>query len=149
MGILDSFLGFHLRLAQEASFRMFARKVDELQVRPQRYAILTIIGNNPGVTQKQLSIASGRDKSTLTAALSDLHRNEFIDRRSVPTDLRSSTLHLTEKGQMLLEDLTRHARDHEAELDAIMGPDKVQMIAWLRKLTAALSAADVKSDDDD
>ena len=148
-GPLEDFLGYHLRLTQEASFRAFARKVDALAVKPQRYAILTLIGNNPGVTPSQLSIAAGRDKSTLTAALRDLQRQGFIERRIAIEDQRSARLFLTRSGETLLADLTRHAQEHEDELDAIIGPDKARMIAWLQALTAALSTRNARGETDE
>ncbi len=36
-GLLDSLIGFHLRLAQDASFREFSRLVGEAQLRPGRF----------------------------------------------------------------------------------------------------------------
>src|ERR1700719_3936530 len=72
LGALADFIGFHLRLAQEASFQAFARRVRDLDLRPGRFAVLALIGENPGISQTALGRASGRDKSSLTPALDDL-----------------------------------------------------------------------------
>ena len=69
LGPLTDFIGFHLRLAQEASFQAFARRVRDLDLRPGRFAVLALIGENPGISQTALGRASGRDKSSLTPAL--------------------------------------------------------------------------------
>ena len=53
-----------------ASFQAFARLSQEVGVRPGRFATLTLIGNNPGISQTALSRANGRDKSTPHAACS-------------------------------------------------------------------------------
>ena len=66
LGPLADFVGFHLRLAQEASFQAFARRVRDLDLRPGRFAVLALIGENPGISQTALGRVSGRDKSSLT-----------------------------------------------------------------------------------
>ena len=64
LGPLADMVGYHLRLAQEASFRAFAQRVGARSLKPRRFAILLLIDQNPGLTQTALSRASGRDKST-------------------------------------------------------------------------------------
>jgi hypothetical protein len=91
LGPLAEFIGFHLRLAQEASFQAFARRVRDLDLRPGRFAALALIGGTPGISQAALGRASGRDKSTLTPALADLARRGLISRR--PLDARPPQLH--------------------------------------------------------
>ena len=73
-GPLAEWLGFHLRMAQIASFHAFASEVGEVDLPPGRFALLTLIGRNPGISQTVLSRAAGRDKSTLTPALRDLKK---------------------------------------------------------------------------
>ena len=72
LGVLDDYVGFHLRLAQNASFRAFKRLTGERSLRPGWFAVLSIIDANPGITPMALSRASGRDKSTITPVLRDL-----------------------------------------------------------------------------
>ena len=67
-------------MAQIASFQAFAREVGEVDLPPGRFALLTLIGRNPGISQTVLSRAAGRDKSTLTPALRDLKRRGLIAR---------------------------------------------------------------------
>jgi hypothetical protein len=77
-GPLADWIGFHLRMAQIASFQAFAREVGEVDLPPGRFALLTLIGRNPGISQTVLSRAAGRDKSTLTPALRDLIRRDLV-----------------------------------------------------------------------
>ncbi len=138
LGPLADMVGFHLRLAQEASFRGFAQRVGARDLKPRRFAILLLIDQNPGLTQTALSLASGRDKSTLTPALDDLERRGLIERRRAPKDRRVRALHLTGGGRSLLRELTRHAIAHERELDRILGAGKAQFIAALRRIAMSL-----------
>ena len=135
LGPLADFIGFHLRLAQEASFQAFARRVRNYQMRPGRFAVLALIGENPGISQTALSRAAGRDKSTLTPALNDLVRRALVTRRRVASDRRSYALSLTAKGERLLQELTLHARAHDRMLDEIVGlRHKAEFLRALRRL---------------
>ena len=58
-GPLADWIGFHLRMAQIASFQAFAREVGEVDLPPGRFALLTLIGRNPGISQTVLSRAAG------------------------------------------------------------------------------------------
>lgn len=138
-GPLAGWLGFHLRMAQIASFQAFAREVGEIDLPPGRFALLTLIDRNPGISQTVLSRAAGRDKSTLTPALRDLMRRGLIARERLAKDRRSYHLTLTPAGQTVLQRLTECARRHERRLDRIVGArDRARLLQLLRKIMAEL-----------
>jgi DNA-binding MarR family transcriptional regulator len=142
LGALSNAIGFHLRLAQEASFQAFARHVDKIDLRPGRFAILALIDENPGLSQTALGRASGRDKSSLTPTLNDLVRRGLVLRERLPQDRRSYALSLTDAGKALLGDLLVHGREHDGELDRIIGREnKAEFIRLLRRITMALDRA--------
>jgi DNA-binding MarR family transcriptional regulator len=123
-GPLAEWLGFHLRMAQIASFHAFASEVGEVDLPPGRFALLTLIGRNPGISQTALSRANGRDKSSLTPVLNDLARRGLVIRRRTRADQRTYRLSLTPAGRRLLAELTRCAREHERKLDEIIGAEE-------------------------
>jgi DNA-binding MarR family transcriptional regulator len=138
-GPLADWIGFHLRVAQTASFQAFARETEEVDLRPGRFAILTLIGRNPGISQTALSRANGRDKSTLTPALNDLVKRGLVARRRQKSDRRSYQLSLTPSGDDMLARLTKCAARHDANLDRIIGPrDRARFLQLLRKIIAEL-----------
>jgi DNA-binding MarR family transcriptional regulator len=140
LGPLADFIGFHLRLAQEASFQAFARRVRDLDLRPGRFAALALIGWNPGISQTALGRASGRDKSSLTPALDDLERRGLVNRRRSKRDRRIYTLSLTPKGEKLLDELMAEARAHDRRLDRIVGlKNKAEFVRTLRRIAMALT----------
>jgi DNA-binding MarR family transcriptional regulator len=120
-GPLAAWIGFNLRMAQDASFQAFSRLSKEIGVKPGRFATLTLIGHNPGISQTALSRANGRDKSTLTPLLADLVRRGLVRRTQTNSDRRSYRLTLTRRGERLLEQLTACAGEHERKLDAVIG----------------------------
>jgi DNA-binding MarR family transcriptional regulator len=138
LGMLEDLIGFHLRLAQNVSFRAFKRLTGEAQLRPGWFAVLTLIERNPGITPMALSRASGRDKSTITPILRDLLRESLVRREDIPTDRRSYSLFLTAKGRGKLAHLSACAAQHDRDLDAIVGDRKGELLSLLRAIAAML-----------
>ena len=138
-GPLAHWVGFNLRMAQDASFQAFSRLSQEIGVKPGRFATLTLIGRNPGISQTALSRANGRDKSTLTPLLVDLVRRGLVRRTQARNDRRSYGLTLTKAGEQMLEPLTACAREHERKLDAVIGERaRAQFLRTLRKLATEM-----------
>lgn len=138
LGLLENALGFHLRLAQNASFKSFKRHTGETELRPGWFAVLNIIHHNPGITPIALSRACGRDKSTITPVLRDLLREGMIRRGQIPTDRRSYALFLTANGEEKLAHLATCAARHDEELDEIVGDKKDELIRLLRRIVTVL-----------
>jgi len=139
-GRLDEFIGFHLRMAQTASFQAFAREAGEIDLSPGRYALLSLIGDNPGISQTALGRANGRDKSSLTPALDDLERRGLIVRERIATNRRTYALSLTREGEKARRRLEECAERHERNLDRLIGPrDREKFISILRKIATELS----------
>lgn len=140
LGPLRDWIGFHLRMAQTASFQSFARLTQEFDIRPGRFAVLMLIGKNPGISQTALSRANGRDKSTLTPALADLTQRRLIVRRRIAEDRRSYRLFLTPAGEAMLARLVERAAVHEDNLERIVGKaDLARFMDILRRLASDLA----------
>ncbi|NMG39491.1 MarR family transcriptional regulator [Chelativorans sp. ZYF759] len=137
-GILDTYIAYHLRLAQNASFRAFQRKTGQHDLKPGWFAVLSLIGDNPGITPMALSRGSGRDKSTLTPVLRDMLTGGYVERIASATDRRSYGLTLTEAGKCRLAEFSARAAEHDARLDAIVGEQKAELIALLRRIAAEI-----------
>jgi DNA-binding MarR family transcriptional regulator len=138
LGVLDGFIGFHLRLAQDASFRSFAQRAGRHDLKPGRFAAMMVIHNNPGINQTALGRAIGRDKSTITPLLQGLERQGFVVRRAPPSDGRSFVLNLTPAGETALRNLLVQAREHDRKLDEIVGDKKEQFLRLLQRIAQEL-----------
>ena len=138
LGILEGYIGFHLRQAQNTSFKAFQRQTGEPGLRPGWFAVLSLIDSNPGITPVLLSRASGRDKSTLTPVLRDLTHRNLIEKLPVPNDRRSYALALTPAGRGKLRELAVHARIHDRKLDQIAGSRKAELLSLLRRISSLL-----------
>jgi DNA-binding MarR family transcriptional regulator len=140
LGPLADYVGYYLRLAQDAAFQAFAARVGRGDLRPGYFTLLMLIKENPGITQTAISQASGRDKSTLTPALRQLEESGYIGRERIDHDRRSFNLTLTPAGEEAVAQLSEHARAHEAQLDRIIGAEgKAAFIRGLRGIIAGLA----------
>ena len=139
LGFLSDSVGFHLRLAQDASYRTFAKHHDKDLIKPGRYPALAIIHLNPGISQSALGRAIARDKSTVSPLIKDLQKNGFIDRKASTQDRRSVTLSLTRKGERTLDRLHARAIEHEGELDRLVGASKARLMSLLDRIITSMS----------
>ncbi len=139
LGVLDDYVGFHLRMAQDASFRAFARHAGMRDLKPGRFAAMTVISNNPGITQAELGRAIARDKSSVTPLIQELEKRGLVRRQRSPTDRRSIALTLTATGEETLDRLMAHAAEHDRKLDEIVGRQKAEFIRLLRKIADDLA----------
>lgn len=136
---LEQELAYQLRRAQEASFAAFARRVGGKGIWPGWYALVATIGDNPGINQRDLSRAVGRDKSTLTAALRELAKAGLIERERDEADQRSFRIRLSPAGMSHLAELETHAAAHNRQVDLIIGKDnKAALLNMLRELANRL-----------
>jgi DNA-binding MarR family transcriptional regulator len=120
-GPLEHWVAFHLRMAQVVSFQGFARLAHGVNLSPGRFAVLTLIGHNPGISQTALSRANRNDKSTLTSALGGLVQKRLVKRQRTEGDKRIYRLTLTPAGERLLQRLTECAKQHDRNLTKVIG----------------------------
>ena len=139
LGRLEDAIGFHLRLAQDASFRAFARRAGRQDLKPGHFAALLVIVNNPGIGQGALGRAIARDKSTVTPIIQTLFQRGLIDRQTSAIDRRRIQLSVTGLGRALLQRLAPHVRRHDRKLDAIVGADKDLLLGLLRRIANEIS----------
>ncbi len=139
-GPLATWVGFNLRMAQESAFQAFSRLSQEVGENPGRFATLTLIARNPGISQTELSQAAGRDKSSLTPVVEDLVRRGLVERTRLSHDRRAYCLHVTRAGKSTLALLTRCARRHERNLDKLIGArDRKRLIEILKRIAAGIN----------
>jgi DNA-binding MarR family transcriptional regulator len=136
-GPLATWVGFNLRMAQESAFQAFSRRSQEIGESPGRFATLTIIARNPGISQTELSHANGRDKSSLTPVVEDLVRRGLVERKRMDSDRRTYRLTVTGAGKKMLTLMTRCARRHERNLDRVIGlRERKKFVQILKRIAA-------------
>lgn len=136
-GILPDLLGYQLRRAQLLVFQSFSRHLQTHEVTPTQFAVLVLIGANPGLTQRVLSEAVGTDQSTLVSLLDRLEGRGWIGRRRSAQDRRYHVLSLTKEGEKELAALTLLVREQDEVLSEMLAAgERNQLMDLLARLTA-------------
>ncbi len=123
-GLLPDLLGYHLRLAQIATFGDFAEAVGEYQVSPSLFGVLVIIAKNPGLKQAELARAVHLDRSTMVSVIDKLEKRKLVQRKPAPGDRRSNAIQLTDAGLALLDTLIPLVDQHERRLTEHLSQDE-------------------------
>lgn len=124
LGELEGFVGLHLRAAYEASFADFERLLGPDAVRPGYFTMLTLIVNNPGISQTQIGRYARRDKSAVTKALRHMEDEGLICRTRLQDDRRTYVSEVTAKGAELQARMREKALLHVARLVDVIGPER-------------------------
>ena len=90
-------------------------------------------------------------RATITGLLDRLEREELIERKAHPNDRRMLTVHLTERGKVLIErilpDHFCRTRGLMANLTALEKKTLAQLLKKLRSSTSALSVSNLSQGD--
>lgn len=141
-GMLEGLIGFHLRLANDRTFENFVELLGPDRLRPGCFTMLTLIANNPGITQIAISRASGRDKSSVTKALRYMEDAGLIRRVRLDDDRRSYASFVTEAGAELAGRMARKARIHIDHMASLLGEERAGLLLdLLKELIGKLPAA--------
>ncbi len=74
LGPLAEGLGFALRRAQAAVAEDFSRRFGPEDIRPSQFAVLTVLRQNPGLRQTQVSFALGIKRTNFVPLIDELER---------------------------------------------------------------------------
>jgi len=137
VGELDGLVGYHVRRAQATIFEDFARHVAELEITPGQFGLLTLIRANPGVSQQDLALAIGLDKSTVNPVIDRLERRGLVTREPADHDRRVKALALSEAGAALHAQVGARVRQHEAGIgDALTQDERTTLLRLLKRIVA-------------
>ena len=76
-----------------------------------QWAVLKNLHNKNDLNQSELAEITGKDHPTLTRIIDLLCKKELVERRTHPTDRRSFTIHLTQKGDAKVAELSPRIGD--------------------------------------
>ena len=144
---LPDAIGYNLRRTHLVVVKNFITVCADLGFRAGQYAILTVIGNNPGLKQIDVSLALGIKRTNMVALIDGLEKRGLVRRVTVRSDRRSYALHLTPKGKAFLSKLRTRVARHEDEIGAALGQnEREQLLSLLRTLQERLPP--IVSDDE-
>ncbi len=136
---LTALAGYLIRQAQLWVFQDFNATLAPLALRPAQYSILTIIRDNPGLSQMALSQVLGIVRSGLVPVLDDLESRALLKRTPSASDRRSHALYLTVEGNRLLDSANALVQEHEKRLMKKLGPRGHKELIEILKVFAGRS----------
>jgi DNA-binding MarR family transcriptional regulator len=128
---------FHLiHKAGRRADQLFARYHSDLT--PRQFIILAALDGKGGMSQTDISRATGIDRSTMTELLRRLQRQKFVSRRRLRDDARTYSVRVTAAGVDALAS-ARHAarRTDETLLGCLTGAQRSQLIQALQIIVEA------------
>lgn len=131
-GMLPQVLGYHLRRAQMAAFKHFARTVTADEgVTPGLFGMLQVIAANAGLTQNRLAEVMEVDRSAIFKVVNQLEGRGLIARTPSDLDRRSNCLQLTEHGLAALARMEALVVAHEKEFAGTLSPEELATLTSL------------------
>lgn len=132
---LASAVGFLLSWNGRRTAVGFAQALEELDLRPHLFGVMTLMDAQPGLNQQELVSGSLVDPSSMVAVLDELEGRGLAERRPHPSDRRKHALHLTATGKRTLARARQRATDFAEELLAPLDPEERESLRiLLRKL---------------
>ncbi|MGY1411165.1 MULTISPECIES: MarR family winged helix-turn-helix transcriptional regulator [unclassified Luteimonas] len=139
VGPVQAHIGFKLRMAQVAVFRNFVQAFRPFDLRPGHYSALKLVATNPGMRQQRLGETLEIKRPNLVLLVAELKKRGWLERRRSRIDKRSYALHLTAKGEALVESADAAHEVHEARLRTLLGNDLRRFCQALDRIRTELS----------
>jgi len=109
----------------------FAEKLKPHHLTPAHAGILRIINQEVGISQQKLAKMLWIFPSRLVLLLDDLQHKGLIERTASASDRRRSALHLTPRGQKVLQIIWRLAQEHQDNLCRSLNHKEQQILSQL------------------
>jgi len=131
--------GFLLAKCHKKAFQRFKEKLEPYNLTPPQMAALSFLWKKDGISQVQLGDLMGADRTTVSGIIDRLEKRGLVVRKGSPSDRRSFTLYITEKGKSLQEELSVLAREHNNYLKKCLPEGEgEELVRLLKKLKETL-----------
>jgi DNA-binding MarR family transcriptional regulator len=97
----------------------FAARLAELDLTPSQVGVLRVVGQTPGISQRQVATSLGAVPSRVVKLVDELEAKGLIERRPSTADRRAHELHVTGGPQQM------------AQILAVVSANDVELIAAL------------------
>lgn len=135
---LRGLVGYNMKRAFMVIRADLARTLEPFELRMMTYTALTLVSDNPGLSQSQLAGAMQVERPNLVVIVDELETRGLITRDRVPTDRRTYALRITGDGARLLANATRAVAAHESELmGTLSAAEEAALVATLNRIESA------------
>ncbi|MET0180866.1 MAG: MarR family winged helix-turn-helix transcriptional regulator [Novosphingobium sp.] len=135
---MGELMSVHLRSVQVFLSRALSEKSEALGLKSGSISALSLISANPGISQNEVGLTIGTDRSTMVNLIDTLEERSWVVREKSNTDRRRYFLHITNKGQDALNEIISSAKQMEdSMLEALPFEDMKMLRELLKKARAA------------
>jgi DNA-binding MarR family transcriptional regulator len=137
---MDENVGTLLAQVSRLMRRSFDARAREIGVTRPQWQVISLLRLRPGCNQGALAEMLEVEPITVGRMIDRLQDSALVERRADPADRRAWRLHLTAKGEGLLESLMPHAAETIDEaMEGMTGTDRQQFISMLVRMRSNLS----------
>jgi DNA-binding MarR family transcriptional regulator len=137
---MDENIGTLLAQVSRLLRRSFDERARGIGVTRPQWQVLHLLNSNGGINQGGLAELLEVEPITLGRMIDRLQDAQMVERRPDPADRRAWRLFLTDKGQMLLNDLRPFANEtYEMALEGVSEEDRASVMAVLARMRGNLS----------
>lgn len=130
-GPLPGLIGTHLRRAEQAVFSHFQKVLQDVGLTPGEFGVLLLILENDGLSQTELGLAIGADRSSVVTLIDRFEHNNIVIRHPSPVDRRTHALSLTSAGSQMMQRLIPRIQAHERTIARLLSPGEQQQLIEL------------------
>ena len=131
-------VGYMLSRAHQRFRQATLEALDGTGVNPGQLAVLGALSAARGLSQTELSAATGIEKSSMVLLIDALEAAGWVRRRPHASDRRAHALELTARGEQRLRVLGPKLQDAEARLlEPLSAAQRKTLLALLQRLEAA------------
>jgi len=112
---LQTLMGYNARRATLVIISLFLERMATYGLRPVDFSVLSLILHNPGITSRQLCSTLNILPPNLVGMINALEKRQWVERKPHPSDGRALGLHLTPKGEALMQEAEQTAAELEVE----------------------------------
>ncbi|HCQ66962.1 MAG TPA: MarR family transcriptional regulator [Rhodobacteraceae bacterium] len=135
---LRGLVGYNMKRAFMAVSADLARTLAPFDLRMLTFTALTLVADNPGLSQSQLAQAMTVERPNLVVIVDELETRGLITRDRVPTDRRTYALRITVEGARLLAGAARAVGAHEnLMMGGLAKAEEAALISTLNRIEAS------------
>jgi DNA-binding MarR family transcriptional regulator len=136
-----------LHRAGQCASDMFASEMAGLDLTPRQFAVLLTVAQNEGLSQTDLVLLTGIDRSTLADIVRRMLKKGLIQRRRTREDARAYAVKLTDEGLRVLSAARPKVEAVDARILATLSADqRTTLVEDLKAIVASLQAPDGEPD---
>ncbi len=132
-----------LHRAGQCAADIFAAEMAGLDLTPRQFAVLLTVSMNEGLSQTDLVVLTGIDRSTLADIVRRMLKKGLLQRRRTREDARAYAVKLTDEGLRILAAARPKVEAVDARiLLALSGEQRSTLLSDLKAIVELLQSAD-------